>query len=85
MRKLFEETPPGLLGGGGSGHGQTKGQNLSHLNFFAQVFFGENDEIGALAAKYRKNVIGIILRCSPQREARLRLGSVAAALVNSPH
>ena len=35
-------------------------------------FFGEND------------VLGNILQCSPPREARLRLGSVAVALVDSP-
>jgi len=46
---------------------------IDHFFYFlAQFFSGEND------------VLGIILQCSPQREARLRLGSIAAALVDSP-
>jgi len=49
---------------------QKKGRKRYLLLFFCTKF-GEND------------VLGIILRCPPPREARLRLGSVAAALVDS--
>jgi len=34
-----------------------------------------------VAAKPKENVLEIIFQCSPQQEDRLRLGSVAAALV----
>jgi len=52
---------------GGSGHGH--GQQNGHI--FLPNFFRKN------------GVLGIILRCSPPREATLRLGNVAAALVDS--
>jgi len=45
---------------------------IDHFLILLQKNFGEND------------VLGIILRCSPSREAKLQSGSVAAALVDSP-
>jgi len=63
-----KNSPRGVLwGGSGHGHGQKKGQDRSLFYFFAQFFFGEID--------VRRIDV-------PPREARLRLGSVAAALVN---
>jgi len=55
----------------GHGHGHIKGQNRSLFNFWTKNFSV-------------KDILGIIVRRSPPREDRLWLGSVAAALVDSP-
>jgi len=73
MRKCPKNPPQGVLGGVvRSWSWPKKGSKSITFNFLPKKIIGEND------------VLGIIWRRSPQREARLRLGSVAEALVDSP-
>jgi len=88
MDKLSEKYPRGVMGSGGQVTVMApKRVKIDHfLIFIAHKIIGENDVIGALAVwrhvMYLKK-IRIVLLSFPQREARLRFGSVSASLVDS--